>query len=75
MQTGLEFGGTHLELGGMGWVEAGAEAMEGEAQAMGEGERVGKEQGGEVGEKLGEGGKGTGAQVKEGLSKSRVRRG
>ena len=75
MQTTPEEGGTYLELGGMGRAEAGAEAMEGEALAMGEGERVGKEQGGEVGEKLGEGGKGTGAQVKEGLSKSRVRRG
>ena len=69
MQTGLEFGGTHLELGRMGWVEAGAEAMEGEALVMGEEERVGKEQGEKVGEEQGGGGKGTGAQVKEGLSK------
>ena len=46
MQTTPEEGGTYLELGGMGRAEAGAEAMEGEALAMGEGERVGKEQGG-----------------------------
>ena len=68
MQTGLEFGGTHLELGRMGWVEAGAEAMEGEALVMGEEERVGKEQGGKVGEEQEGGVKGLGVQVKQGLS-------